>query len=186
MQFIETAGGVAKEAQTSQHALVSSAISEFQLQVGQGATRPTKKAPQVPLSFLVLFESTVTDRAAPKFVRLYSWLRLVRVWAALRFDDHRGIIPRRMVLTASGLRGTLVRTKTSGAGKRREELLRSVSCGAHFLHPSWLEVGFKLCEAHVSDRDYLLGIPTRDLEGMREIEAKYADGAAMSRALLGR
>ena len=38
----------------------------------------------------------------------------------------------------------------------------------------------------MSDRDYLLGIPTNDLQGMREIEAKYADGCAMSRALLAR
>ena len=68
----------------------------------------------------MLFEAVVVDSTSPKFVRMFAWLRLVRVWTALRFDDHRGIIPRRMVLTSTGLRGTLVRTKTSGAGKRRE------------------------------------------------------------------
>ena len=85
-----------------------------------------------------------------------------------------------------GLRGTLVRTKTTGAGKRREELLLFVSLDAYLLHREWLKTGFALWESCTSERDYLLGLPTPDLQGMREIEAKYADGAAMSRALLGR
>ena len=166
--------------------MLIAAVGEFQLSLGQGVTRPTRKAPQVPISFVVFFECTAMDFTAPKFVRMFSWLRLVRVWAALRFDAHRGIIPSRMSLDMKGLRGTLVRTKTTGAGKRRGELLLFVSVDAHLLHCEWLKVGFALWESCTSERDYLYGLPPLDLQGVREIEAKYADGAAMSRALLGR
>ena len=40
----------------------------------------------------------------------------------MRFDDHRGMLPSRLELLGSGLRSTLVRTKTTGVGKGRETL----------------------------------------------------------------
>ena len=55
---------------------------------------------------------------------------------------------------------------------------------AFILHPSWLQVGWDLWQRLSHKRDYFLGLPTADLSSMRMLEARYADGVAMSRALL--
>ena len=56
---------------------------------------------------------------------------------------------------------------------------------AYILHSSWLQVGWELWQKLPHKRDYFLGLPTADLGSMRLLEARYADGVAMSRALLG-
>ena len=84
----------------------------------------------------------------------------------------------------SGLRGTLVRTKTTGAGKKKEQLEVVVDAAAFISDPTWLRVGWELWAAVFPDRDFPLGLPVMGLQAMRCVEATYADSAAMSRALL--
>ena len=80
----------------------------------------------------------------------------------------------------------LTRTKTSGAGKAREQLALHVASGAFIAQPRWLEQGWKLWAAVDIDRDYFLGVPLPDLSNMRAVEARYSDGVAISRALLSK
>ena len=101
-------------------------------------------------------------------------------------DDHRGLIPSRMTLSHAGLRGVLVRSKTSGVGKKREELHVFVSRRAFLSVEDWLDKGLTLWNMFNAPRDCFLGLPTESLDGMRYVEARYSDGAAMSRALLNR
>ena len=75
LRFVETSGGIRKEHQLANSPLTISAVKEFELGVGGGATRAVKKAPQVPVSFLLLFEHMVVDVEAPVFVRMYAWSR---------------------------------------------------------------------------------------------------------------
>ena len=117
---------------------------------------------------------------------MFAWYRAVRSWTAMRFDDHRGLVPAKMRLTAVGLRGTLVRTKTNGTGKRQEELYLHVDFGAYLKHSTWLRVGWELWGETDPNRDFFLGLPTPDLAGMRNIEARYPDAQAMSKALMCR
>ena len=114
LRFIEVAGGVLPDAQLSRDPLLDSAVRELQLATSASGTNPTKKAPQVPLSFVIIFEALVIDASKPRFLRMYAWFRLVRIWGALRFDDHRGLVPDRARLVGGPWRATLVRTKTSG------------------------------------------------------------------------
>ena len=58
----------------------------------------------------------------------------------------RGMLPSRHRLLGSGLRGTLVRTKTTGVGKGRETLELVVDRGAFLFRERWLEVGWELWE----------------------------------------
>ena len=74
---------------------------------------------------------------------MYSWYRILRVWTAMRFDDHRGLLPDRIVVSNGILKGTLVRTKTSGAGKRREELTIAVGRDVYLCEPGWLGTGLQ-------------------------------------------
>ena len=115
---------------------------------------------------------------------MVAWYKLVRVWASLRFDDHRGLDPRSLMLTSTGWSGTLTQTKTSGAGKAREELPLFVSASAYLARAGWFSAGWGLWSAVDPSRDYFLSVPQPHLEGMRAIEAKYQDGVAIFRALL--
>ena len=104
----------------------------------------------------------------------------------MRFDDHRGLIPSTIRLVAGSLRGTLVRTKTSGAGKRREELYLHIDAGAFFFHKSWISVGRRLWEDLGTNRDYFLLVPAPGFNGVLHLEAQYSDSHACSNLLLRR
>ena len=77
-----------------------------------------------------------------------------------------------------------MRTKTSGDGRKREELYLHIDQQAYVIHSEWLQVGWDLWAPLNMQRDFFLGVPTPDLSSMRVLEAKYSDGQAMSRALL--
>ena len=102
---------------------------------------PTRKAPQIPLGLLASFERFVCDTPQRLYIRLFAWYRLVRFWSSMRFDDHRGLVPTAMTLRSGSLRGTLVRTKTTGAGKRQEQLFINVGVEAFVCEPTWLATG---------------------------------------------
>ena len=78
----------------------------------------------------------------------------MRIWGTLRFDDHRGLIPSTLRLVGGSLRGTLARTKTTGAGKKREELYLHVDNECFLLHGDWLPVGLALWQSIGVARDY--------------------------------
>ena len=114
LAFMEAVGGVAEGHRLSKNGLLTSAVDELSLHAS-AETRAKRKAPQVPIASLVGFEIWLkTDLV---YVRMYAWFRLLRVWASLHFDDHRGLVPKLLHMAAGALRGTLVRTKTSGLGR---------------------------------------------------------------------
>ena len=90
LSFMERAGGVPLPQQISKDPAIKAAYQELSLVCAGGVTRPTKKAPQIPLYFMACFEDMVICEAQPLYWRLFSWYRLVRFWRTMRFDDHRG------------------------------------------------------------------------------------------------
>ena len=66
---------------------------------------------------LAAFEETVLSFDKPVFVRVLSWWLLVQSWGTLRFDDHRGLLPRDVIVSATGLQARLTRSKVSGSDK---------------------------------------------------------------------
>ena len=184
LNFMEKAGGLPEPRWLSQHPLVKATHNELLVTMASGATRATRKAPQMPCLLMMKFEGFVVDDSLQLYWRLFAWYRLLRVWACLRFDDHRGLLPSSLRLVAGSLRGTLVRSKTTGAGKRREELYLHVDRMAYILESSWLEVGWRLWQRCGTARDYFLLLPTADFTGVIELEASYTDSQACSRALM--
>ena len=79
-----------------------------------------------------------------------------------------------------------VRTKSTGVGKARETLELVVDVGAFVVEPGWLLEGWSLWQHVDHDRDYILGLPSPDLETMRLVEATYSHSTAVSRSLLSR
>ena len=80
---------------------------------------------------------------APCYARGYAWVRLLRHWASLRWDDTLGIPPASLQMRARGLFCLLERSKTSGPEKELKILPVFVSKGA-YLEKEWLEPGFKI------------------------------------------
>ena len=111
--------GVPVSDQIPQHALVKSTHDELLAPMASGETRATRKARQVPFYFIIAFEKFVVDDGLPLYWLRCSWCRRVRVWACLRFADHRGLLPSSLRMVGGSLGGTLVRSKTTGTGTRR-------------------------------------------------------------------
>ena len=45
-----------------------------------------------------------------------TWVKMLKFWASLRFNDLQWLAPASMVVAVEGLRASLPRTKTSGRG----------------------------------------------------------------------
>ena len=184
LTFLEKTGGVEMKDAIHAHPSTKAVFQELCVVASKGNTRAVKKAPQYLALVLEGLERVVVLSHHKMFVRMAAWWKLFQFWGCLRFDDHRGLVPSRMSLGTKGLQAVLTRTKTTGAGKSLEELRVVVSSDAYFSQKSWLQIGFQLWKETDPNRDFFLGIPTADLQGMRTIEAKYTDGLAIGRAVL--
>ena len=85
----------------------------------------------------------VVDKALPLYVRGYSWYRLLRHWASLRFSDTAGLPPGTLFRRARMLAGSLTQTKTAGADKATSVLPIFVSSDA-WIGTEWLDTGLSI------------------------------------------
>ena len=149
------------------------ALKELMSQAIPG--KPPRQAPRFPTILLAAFEDMVLALDRPLFIRVLSWWLLVQSWGTLRFDDHRGLLPREFIVSSAGLQARLTRSKVSGSDKH-------LSCRSVIIHPSAyvqreLSVGWKLLqEGAPHERDYLM--PTDEqlprLQGQRRYATAFA------------
>jgi len=161
----------------------------FQRELSSTHAKPegagTRRAPRLPLGFLIALEREVVDGRGPEYYRAYAWWQLLAAWGSLRFDDHRGLAPSGITLRDGRFYGTLTRTKTTGPGKKVLTLPVVVSRVAYLVYPDWLVSGWRLWERLAPFvRDYLLARPTSDLEGVAPVELSYSESAWLLRGLL--
>ena len=185
--FVEAAGEVALGERIATHPAVLNLLEELSTSLGS-AVRSKRRACQVPVSMAIHWENTVCDVAVEIFVRGYAWFKLVKLWTGMRWSDTTGMPPANLRLDSRGLLGQLDRTKTSGAGKKVEQLFVYVSFEAFVVQRDWLEIGFVLwkkmgLESGSSERDFFLTRPNRALDGCVLAMARYCDAAAMTLAL---
>ena len=192
LTFFETAGERVEAERLSSDPAIINAISELatrrallMTQAEREEPTGTKLAPPLLLAQLAALERRVTDTAAPVYSRLYAWIKLLRHWTSMRWDDTSGVVPSELHMRARGLAGRLVRSKTSGRDKKVKILPLYVAKGAHLVTP-WLEAGLALLQEGplAYSRDYLVPLPTEDLSGTCGLRAVYADAVGLSRALL--
>jgi hypothetical protein len=181
--FFETVGGVPQGLKISQDGLVLATVSE--LSAGLASKRPEdrRQANSLPVKLITWLEATVMDVEQPKYVRYYAWLRLLKYWAALRFDDLRWIEPAKVEMTASGLRLSLTRTKVTGPGKKIGTLVAFVCYEAYFTAPGWLTEGFNLRRESFANIRCMFPLPTADLQGALDVPGEYSDASSASQAL---
>jgi hypothetical protein len=185
ISFFEKAGAVLGPDRLSAHPLWLSAIRDTAARLAVDAPAP-KKAAMLPAVFIVAMESAVLDAQYPVFKRFIAWVRLLKIWAALRSDDTEGMVPQELRLTDAGLEGVLERSKTSGPGRRCRHLPFFVSHSAFLGHRGWLQCGYDLMRSTDLSfpRDYLVPIAGAGYSEVIHKMARYQDRALYGRALL--
>ena len=108
---------------------------------------------------VIALEVLVTDVDKPTYLRGVAWIVLICVWGCMRIDDLAGLDPKRLSLSSRGLKGFLVRTKTTGPGKNVKEvpfyIARKISLSGH----DWLKSGLDIWLGYgCPDRDYFVFI----------------------------
>ena len=117
----------------------------------------TKRAPRFPVAPLARLEELVMDEMYAVGWRIWAWIKLVKVWASLRWSDIQAILPQELCLVEGRLTTILRGTKTSGPNRQVKELPVCVSERAYFTKPGWIKTGFDLLQFHVRyKRDYLM------------------------------
>ena len=184
ISWIEARAGIPEGQRISESALLKKNVE--QARVAAEGEEDVKRAPRFPLIVLMSMELGAMDAELPRALRIVLWSRLVKVYGGLRADDLRRIMPDRMALHESGLTATLIRTKTSGAGKKIRDLALFVPSFAEIVAEGWLGKGFALWqEAAPWKRDHFLPRPGADLDSFVRGPATVGDMSALNvRALL--
>ena len=171
----------------------SASLHHFLLEVERGdhwKAKPTVKAARLPVEAIRALEMGVMDRTIAPYKRVFSWFKLIKLWAALRCHDAEGIPPASISFDADlGFEADITRSKTTGAGRRVEVVQVFVSSSAYLVCKDWLRVGLEIFmgmgkEIGAGMRDYLMARPDNRLQGFRKSMLKYQDAMTYSRALL--
>lgn len=124
----------------------------------EGGAPPRKRAPRMLTCFIPALEEVVMDEEQSHCMRAGAWMKLVKIWASLRFDDMAHMRSEMFTLYEGKFSGLMKRTKTTGAGKRVKELPFFVSEEAWVAHPSWMEKGLEAL-GRARGGDYELVVP---------------------------
>ena len=185
VNFIELAGAVPGADRIGVSELVSNAVMEYVACAAPGRRMRTRKqAERFLIKLVVALENLVVDESRSDYRRMFAWVKVVKWWAVLRFDDLSWLRPEEVTWCGDCLHLRLTRTKTSGSGRKVPVLHAYVSGEAWFSDPGWLYTGWQLWRRHNFARDFFLARPGPELDGLIEKEATYADAAAMSKRIL--
>ena len=177
--FEKTAGVTEMEALTA-GPLVQMVASELTRKL-EDRSPPIKRAPRLLACFVPALEEVVMDKYEVEATRVGAWLKLLKIWASLRFDDLANIKLENLKCYDGKLTGILRKTKTTGAGKRVRELPICVSNEAYVSRREWLMTGLKLLqEMEPTDRIYLVGSGLAQGEMVPSTLLSYQEGVMMS------
>ena len=88
--FLQEVAGT--EDKLTDTAMYSVSLKEVMARASPG--QAPRQAPRFPTNLLAAMEDMVLSVDTPLFMRVLSWWLLVQSWGTLRFDDHRGLLPR--------------------------------------------------------------------------------------------
>ena len=157
-QFCDSvAGRVGSEAHSASPE-VKNALKELRYRIEESKGQDVRtQALRPPLSLLRGLEEFVVGPNNCNYDRAMAWFYLVSTWGVLRFDDHRGIHPGRVVMSESGLIFDLERTKTIGSGKAQQCRTVHIDPDAFVSEADWLSVGYStFMGLGFVNRDYAL------------------------------
>ena len=186
--FMEAAAEVPPAERISSSPMVVNVLEEVNLQMESQEARPTKKARQLLVMQVMAMERMVLDDDSERYVRAFAWYRLFKLWTGMRYADTLGMHMDTMREDSMGVWATLMKTKTTGPGKRILQCKVYVSKEAYLEEKHWLAAGLELWkklgyEAGLSGRDFMLPMPDEALGGFSRRVASYPAASACSQAL---
>lgn len=190
MAFAEQAAEVPVHHRLSKDPGVRNFLNEVEQAKAWATGRIAKKAEPFPIMLALSLEDMVVCERDCLYTRWYAWVKLLKLWAAFRWDDLQGIHASDLHLRSDGvLEGKIRRSKTSGVGKKVEVMVFFIGTDAWIFQEIWLVTGWKIHRqlsegSGLADRDYLVPKPTPCLNGFRKAMVKYGDALVMTRALL--
>ena len=189
LKFLEAAAEVPTERRLGDQPVLSNFMAEIS-RSKWWISREKVSANRLLTAIALCWEFMVMEDFERRYVRVYAWYKLVKLWAMLRWNDTQGIPPMRMQMEkGAGLSGEILRSKTTGAGKKIDVQHFYVSRDAWLMAEGWLKKGYELFqqfgkEAGNEKRDFMLPRPSANLDGFRNSMVRYGDAMSMSRALL--
>ena len=156
LYLLEQVGQVATEHRLSTDALVDAAVKSWSSELEAGA-KPVRKAPQFTVAILLALEMTLARTTVESGLRYACFMVLIMIWSALRCDDLQNIDSASVTLSQLGLKFNILRTKTSGPGKKQGTLQGFVLRGVSLSGYDWLAAGTALLQSDEfkSPRDFL-------------------------------
>ena len=160
---------------------VVSSVRDYIVDMLSKDAPPTRRAPRYPVVFIESLEAMVENDKLLLGLRAIAWVKLVKVWGALRWDDIQKVNPKELKYYAGRMTTTLRYTKTTGPTKRVQELPVCISEHAYVTTPFWLKTGFDLFKREADfDRDYMLPKLNGEFTGFRRVMANYNDVTSYS------
>ena len=170
--FLQEVAGI--EVKLTDTAMYAVSLKELMAQASPG------KAPRQAPRFPTILLATLTI-----FMRVLSWWLLVQSWGTLRFDDHRGLLPRDFKVSETGLLAKLTRSKVSGPDKHLNFRVVVIHASTYVQHKNWLSTGWELSlKGAPHERDYLLPAPSNDYRGFYTKELRFAAAFAVQTQII--
>ena len=116
--FLEHAGEIPKDQQLQNEGSLKNALEEINLRLQSVEPKATKQAMHLPVKIVESWEKVVMDKELPRFIRAFGWFKLVKVWGAMRHSDTTGLKFSSGQLDNYCWSADLIRTKTTGPGKK--------------------------------------------------------------------
>ena len=186
--FLELAAEVPMDRRVS----ASLALQHFLLEAERSQAwtpRRVIKAARFTVGMVRELETAVSDITLQPYKRIFAWTKLIKLWGALRCHDMEGVPPSTLRYDpAVGLEGDIMRSKTTGTGRRIEIIQFHVGKECWLGNREWIHTGLQLFvnlarDSKHMDKDFLLPVPNDNLTGFRRRMMKYQDAMAFSRAL---
>ena len=117
-------------------------------------------------------------------VRVTVWMRLLKRWASMRFDDLMWLDPDSVLMSEARLEGTMSQSKTLNKLKKADAMKVFVSATACISETTWLMDAEKNWRGACGGSMFMFPLPSADLESVKEKPVRYREASALSQALL--
>ena len=156
LAVLEEAGQVAQDDKISECSIWKQAVNSRLCEIEQGGCA-VKRAPPMSVATLVSLELFIADQSKSLYSRAIAWIILLCTWCCMRLSDLEGLDPQRILLSSRGLRAVLIRTKTTGPGKRVKETPIYLARRISFTGTDWLKLGLDIWDGfEMKSRDYFV------------------------------
>ena len=152
VQWFEALAEMEDSMRISHQPFVTLVVSELTRKLESKAP-PIKRAPRWLGLFVAPMEDLVMSEEVPDRIRVTACFKLFKLWGGMRFSDAAHIKGSHLRFYDDKVSGTLVQTKTTGAGKKVRELPIYIGPDAYVKHPTWLRTGLKRLRAMVGRKN---------------------------------